>query len=94
MDITRKWYNLFGFEKSKTEKKVGIYSVKNEETLRRYIETYGRTEGTGHRVGLFCDPEVKWTAKYSYEAIDGDENEANVLILESPTGVLYEHFHR
>ena len=88
------WRNFFGLKRTEETITEVLYSAKDVETFHAYMKECHKSKGSDGFVGLFRTVYRNWTKDYTWKILEGDDTDAHILILESPTGVLYDFQRR
>ena len=65
-----------------------LISAENELHVQEYAMRLPK-EGETACFGVFKERALLWKEKWAWKKVDGNDNDAHVLLLKSPTGVLY-----
>lgn len=79
---------IFGGIKRETSNIEYLVSVESETEVEEYLIQMPK-EGVVVWIGMWGEERRTWKAKRSWEKVEGEDKDAHILILKSPTGVIY-----
>lgn len=84
---TDSYKKIFGVKK-KTISKEYLISAENKQKLAEYYSRLPK-EGIDIWMNAYGSKKRPWIEERTWKEIEGDDHDAHVLLLESPTGITY-----
>lgn len=83
--------NWFGTRKTKNVNTEYLVSAENEQHVKEYTNRFPKEGVDTYLRGLWqSESKESWKEEQLWERVEGDDNDAHILLLKSPTGVVYE----